>query len=87
MAHRGARVREISIADLEDVYAARIALESAAIRRAAARFTDEVAASAQRWMQAQADATSRDDMPSAMKAHMQFHFALYGGESPTGSCS
>src|ERR1700759_4944316 len=36
--HRGARVTELSINDLEEVYEARLALETLAIRRAAERF-------------------------------------------------
>lgn len=79
VAHRGARVREISIEDLEDVYTARIALESAAIRRTAAHFTETAATTASRWLQVQQEATARDDMPAAMQAHKEFHFALYGG--------
>src|SRR5919204_6929621 len=41
--HRGARVTELSVTDLAEVYEARLALEVLAIRRAAERFeaTDE----------------------------------------------
>src|SRR5450432_2950146 len=39
--HRGARVTELSVTDLEEVYEARLALESLAIRRAAERFDAE----------------------------------------------
>src|SRR5947209_20422967 len=38
--HRGARVRELSVTDLAEVYEARLALEIPAIRRAAQRFVD-----------------------------------------------
>ena len=38
--HRGARVTELSITDLAEVYEARLALEVLAIRRAAERFDD-----------------------------------------------
>ena len=42
--HRGARVTELSIADLAEVYEARLALEPLAVRRAAERFNAEQAA-------------------------------------------
>src|ERR1700742_1841628 len=38
--HRGARVTELSVIDLSEVYEARMALEVLAIRRAAERFRD-----------------------------------------------
>src|ERR1700755_1180832 len=38
--HRGARVTELSVTDLSEVYEARLALEVLAIRRAAERFGD-----------------------------------------------
>ena len=39
--HRGARVTELSIDDLREVYEARLALEPLAVRHAAENFTDE----------------------------------------------
>src|SRR4051812_47077111 len=39
--HRGARVTELSIDDLAEVYEARLALEPLAVQRAAARFDEE----------------------------------------------
>src|ERR1700761_7901835 len=38
--HRGARVTELSVADLAEVYEVRLALEVPAMRRAAERFSD-----------------------------------------------
>src|ERR1700742_5133073 len=38
--HRGARVTELTVDDLAEVYEARVALEVLAIRRAAERFSD-----------------------------------------------
>src|ERR1700730_15071331 len=46
--HRGARVTELSITDLAEVYEVRLALEVLAIRRAAARFSAAHAAEARR---------------------------------------
>src|SRR5437868_15488025 len=40
IAHRGARVTELSLADLTEVYDVRLAIEVLAVRRAAERFTD-----------------------------------------------
>src|SRR5690242_17868944 len=42
--HRGARVTELSVTDLAEVYEARLALEVLAIRRAAERFDERAAA-------------------------------------------
>src|ERR1700760_3901248 len=39
--HRGARVTELSVTDLAEVYEVRLALEVTAIRRAAARLTED----------------------------------------------
>src|ERR1700756_1210794 len=46
--HRGARVTELSVTDLSEVYEARLALEVLAVRRAAERFTPARAAEARR---------------------------------------
>src|SRR5262252_271769 len=59
--HRGARVTELSITDLAEVYEVRISLETLAIRRAAARFTNVRTARAQQALaklEAMADDTS-----------------------------
>ena len=44
--HRGARVTELSIDDLREVYEARLALEPLAVRHAAEKFADADAAQA-----------------------------------------
>jgi DNA-binding GntR family transcriptional regulator len=74
--HRGARVTELSIADLVDVYEARLALEPLAVRRAAERFTPENAAIARARLDALA-ALPDDNSPATWAAHTAFHFALY----------
>jgi DNA-binding GntR family transcriptional regulator len=74
--HRGARVRELSIADLADVYEVRLALEVPAIRRAAERFDAGHALVAQEILDAlhaQSDYSSAE----ASATHAGFHFALY----------
>ena len=74
--HRGARVTELSITDLAEVYEARLALETLAIRRAAARFdTPHEAIAAARLDKL--EAMSDDNSARTSAAHEAFHFALY----------
>jgi DNA-binding GntR family transcriptional regulator len=74
--HRGARVTELSITDLTEVYEARLALEVLAIRRAAERFDADADATAR----ARLDELARmadDNSAATSAAHAAFHFALY----------
>ncbi|MGZ4194390.1 MAG: GntR family transcriptional regulator [Solirubrobacteraceae bacterium] len=74
--HRGARVMELSVTDLAEVYDVRLALEVPAIRRAAERFTDarvELARDSLSALEAAAD----DASVATSEAHARFHFALY----------
>src|SRR5262245_4668239 len=74
--HRGARVTELSITDLAEVYEARLALELLAIRRAAARF--DAAHEAPAWVRlATLEQMTDDNSAEASAAHDAFHFALY----------
>jgi DNA-binding GntR family transcriptional regulator len=75
--HRGARVTELSITDLSEVYEARLALEVLAIRRAAERFE----AADERVALQRLDELNRmsdDNSAATSAAHAAFHFALYG---------
>jgi DNA-binding GntR family transcriptional regulator len=74
--HRGARVTELSVTDLYEVYEARLALEVLAIRRAAERFgaPDEHAA---RQRLGELNRMSDDSSAATSSAHAAFHFALY----------
>jgi DNA-binding GntR family transcriptional regulator len=74
--HRGARVTELSLADLHEIYEARLALEPLAVSRAAQRFTGEHAAIATERLAALA-ALPDDNSPETWAAHTAFHFALY----------
>jgi len=74
--HRGARVTELSIADLAEVYEARLALEPLAVSRAADRFTDEQAATATALL-ATLNRLADDNSAETWAAHTAFHFALY----------
>ena len=74
--HRGARVTELSITDLAEVYEARLALEVLAIRRAAERFDgphEAIAAARLDNLQGMSD----DNSARTSAAHEAFHFALY----------
>jgi DNA-binding GntR family transcriptional regulator len=74
--HRGARVTELSITDLSEVFEARLALELPAIRRAAKHFTSTDAAQARARLAA-LHRMSDDTSAATSAAHEQFHFALY----------
>jgi DNA-binding GntR family transcriptional regulator len=74
--HRGARVTELSTADLAEVYDARLALEPLAVRHAAERFTAENAAIATERLAA-LEALPDDNSAETWAAHTAFHFALY----------
>ena len=75
--HRGARVTELSVIDLSEVYEARLALEVLAIRRAAERFVDADEEAARQRLH-NLEAMTDDRTAEASAAHAAFHFALYG---------
>lgn len=79
--HRGARVTELSLEDLRDVYAARLALEPLAVQHAAERFDSD---DAERGQEALAALNKLGDQstPATWAAHTAFHFSLY---EPAGS--
>lgn len=74
---RVARVRELSLADLEDTYFARLQLEGAAVQEAAANFTADDAERAREALEAWATAQEAGDVVAARDAHERFHFACY----------
>jgi DNA-binding GntR family transcriptional regulator len=74
--HRGARVRGLSVTDLAEVYEARLALETLAMRRAAARFTDVRAEHARQCLLEFENLTD-DSSAVTSEAHADFHFAVY----------
>jgi DNA-binding GntR family transcriptional regulator len=75
--HRGARVTDLSVTDLSEVYEARLALEVLAIRRAAERFDAAHEASAGQRL-ATLNHMTDDNSATTSAAHEAFHFALYG---------
>ena len=74
--HRGARVTELSVIDLAEVYEVRLALEPLAIRRTAARFTEAHAAHARTCLD-QLESMSDETSEATSEAHARFHFAFY----------
>jgi DNA-binding GntR family transcriptional regulator len=75
--HRGARVTELSLADLHEIYEARLALEPLAIRTAAARFDAQDAAAARTLLERLARAQRAKDADATWEAHTAFHYGLY----------
>jgi DNA-binding GntR family transcriptional regulator len=74
--HRGARVTELTVEDLAEVYEARVALEVLTIRRAAERFTERDEARCRALLtDLQSTPEAQTDANSA--AHLAFHFSLY----------
>lgn len=74
--HRGARVTELSVTDLTEVYEVRLSLEPLAIRRTAARFTDALAAQGRQYLQ-QLESMADDTSAATSEAHAAFHFVFY----------
>jgi DNA-binding GntR family transcriptional regulator len=73
--HKGARVTELSIEDLREIYEARLSLEPLAIARAAERFTPEDEARARELL---AVMRSSQNVSAALwRAHSELHMSLY----------
>jgi DNA-binding GntR family transcriptional regulator len=81
--HQGARVLDFDIDELRDLFEVRLTLESLAVRRAAERFTPADAEVARGHLE-RLDATrGAGDVRQTMRAHTDFHFALYeASQSP-----
>jgi len=75
--HRGAWVRELSMDDLTDTHQTRLALESLAVRAAAARFTEADAVRAAAALAEHVRLSKIGDIVAARAAHTEFHFAIY----------
>jgi DNA-binding GntR family transcriptional regulator len=75
--HRGAKVAELSVEDLQETTEIRLALETLAVAHAADRFTDEDAKLAAGHLDAWYRAKRAKDVHDARIAHASFHFALY----------
>ncbi len=75
--HQGARVLDFDVEELRDLFQVRLALESLAVRRAAERFTDADAKTARRALERFDETRAAGDVRRTMRAHTDFHFALY----------
>lgn len=74
---KGARVRELTLTDLEDTYFTRLHLEGLAVWEAAQRFTPQAHERAGTALQALEAAQANGDRVAARDAHERFHFAIY----------
>src|SRR5690606_3527971 len=74
---KGAWVRELTEEDAQDTLDTRIALETLAIQRAAANFTEQHAQTAAAELDRHVTAARRGDNVAARLAHTQFHFTIY----------
>ncbi len=79
--HRGARVADLTIDDLIEVYDARLLLELPAIAGAAEHFTAEDERNAEASLKRLEDSTARGERTEALNAHTAFHFDLYRASS------
>lgn len=75
--HKGARVRPISLKDLQDTYATRSVLEGTAIRLASQRFTAKDEDLARTSLDARTHYLKQGEHKLARDAHERFHFTLY----------
>lgn len=75
--HKGARVRPMTLSDLEDTYATRFVLEGAAVRAGAPRFTSQDEAVARQALADRAEHLAVGRWKQARDAHERFHFTLY----------
>ena len=80
---RGARVREMSLSDLQETYFARIHMEAIAVWEAAQNFSSANAADAAAALAARETAAAAGDRVAARDAHERFHFAIYEASQRT----
>ncbi len=74
---RGARVRAMSVEDLQDTYFSRVYLESIAVWEAAKKFTQADYDKARAALIEQKAAQLDGDLVRGRAAHERFHFAIY----------
>ncbi len=75
--HRGARVSEVSVSDLESLYATRIPLETLAAQLAAERFTEADYESLSGVLEDYVHAYSEGEERRGRESHAAFHLGLY----------
>jgi DNA-binding GntR family transcriptional regulator len=74
---KGARVREMTLDDLEDTYFSRLQLESIAVWEAAKHFSPDDSARASAALDDRAAAERSGNRVAERDAHERFHFAIY----------
>jgi len=75
--HRGARVAELGLTDLSDVYLARAVLETAATRQAVGRLRAHTLAELRRIHRNFVAAVEEDNAEALLDLNEQFHFSIY----------
>jgi len=75
--HRGARVSQISISDLQDLYSVRIPLEALAVRQAALRFGEADYERFSGVLDEYFEAHASGDEARGREMHAAFHLGLY----------
>jgi DNA-binding GntR family transcriptional regulator len=75
--HHGAKVTGVDIEELRELFSIRLAIETLAMRRAAELFEPPDEAAARAHLAAFDAARRRGDSRGAVRAHTDFHFALY----------
>ena len=75
--HHGAKVVGLEIEELRELFSIRLALETMAVRRAAAHFDQEDERAARAHLAELDNARRAGDARAAVRAHTAFHFTLY----------
>ncbi|AWB94811.1 GntR family transcriptional regulator [Agromyces badenianii] len=75
--HRGARVVELSVSDLEDTYRTRLVLERALVAEAAKTFSAAHEKEAAQALEEHERFIEAGNVDAARRAHTAFHFAIY----------
>lgn len=75
--NRGAKVRDMSAEDQEDIYLTRLALEADALRRSVPHLTRSDFAAAEHALHQMTSAYERRDIAEAIDWHRKFHTGLY----------
>jgi DNA-binding GntR family transcriptional regulator len=75
--HHGAKVMRLDVEELRELFSIRLALESMALRRAAELFEPADGEAARAHLTAYDEARHRGDTRAAVRAHTDYHFALY----------
>lgn len=75
--HHGAKVMALDVEELRELFSIRLALEGMALRRAAELFDEHDEEAARASLTAYDEARQRGDTRAAVRAHTDYHFALY----------